>query len=103
VHHDQEIFDLEMERIFAKSWLPVAHESEIPNPGDYVRRYAGLDSCLIVRDKDGGISALLNACSHRGMMLCKDEKGNRAAFRCPYHGWTFNKSGKFVGAPFERQ
>ena len=103
VYHDQEIFDLEMEHLFAKSWLPVAHESEIPNPGDYVRRYAGLDSCLIVRNDDMSISALLNACTHRGMSLCKDEKGNRANFKCPYHGWAFNKKGKLLGAPFEKQ
>src|SRR3546814_6608001 len=56
VHHDQEIFDLEMERIFTRSWLPVAHESEIPNPGDFVRRYAGQDSCLVVRRDDGSRS-----------------------------------------------
>lgn len=101
VHHDQEIFDLEMERIFARSWLPVAHESEIPKSGDYVRRFAGQDSCLIVRNEDGSISALLNACTHRGMALCRDEKGNAQTFKCPYHGWAFNKKGKFVGAPFE--
>lgn len=103
VHHDQEIFDLEMEKIFSKSWLPVAHESEIPNPGDYVRRFAGQDSCLVVRDDDGGISILLNACSHRGMSLCRDEKGTKSNFKCPYHGWAFSKKGNFIGAPFEKQ
>jgi phenylpropionate dioxygenase-like ring-hydroxylating dioxygenase large terminal subunit len=103
VHHDQEIFELEMERIFARSWLPVAHESEIPNPGDYVRRYAGQDSCLVVRGDDGSISVLLNACSHRGMSLCRAEKGNSQTFKCPYHGWAFNKQGRYIGAPFERQ
>lgn len=102
VHHDQEIFDLEMEKIFARSWVPVAHESEIPNTGDYVRRYAGQDACLIVRNEDGSISALLNMCPHRGMTLCRDEKGSAQTFKCPYHGWAFNKRGKFVGAPFEQ-
>src|SRR3546814_16403633 len=74
VHHDQEIFDLEMERIFTRSWLPVAHESEIPNPGDFVRRYAGQDSCLVVRRDDGSIAVLLNACPQLGMALCREEK-----------------------------
>jgi phenylpropionate dioxygenase-like ring-hydroxylating dioxygenase large terminal subunit len=101
VHHDREIFDLEMERIFAHSWIPVAHESEIPKTGDYVRRFAGQDSCLIVRNEDGSISALLNACAHRGMALCRDEKGTAQTFKCPYHGWAYNKRGKFIGAPFE--
>jgi len=103
VHHDPEIFEMEMERIFARSWLPVAHESEIPNPGDFVRRYMGQDSCLVVRGDDGGISVLLNACSHRGMSLCREEKGRAANFKCPYHGWAFGKDGRFMGAPFEKQ
>jgi len=103
VHHDREIFDIEMERIFAKSWLPLAHESEIPNPGDFVRRNAGQDSCLVVRREDGSIAVLLNACSHRGMTLCREEKGNSQTFKCPYHGWAFGKDGRFLGAPFEKQ
>lgn len=103
VHHDQEVFDLEMQRIFAKSWLPVAHESEIPDTGDFVRRYMGQDSCLVVRGDDGRISVLLNACSHRGMSLCREEKGRATNFKCPYHGWAFNKQGHFMGAPFEKQ
>ena len=103
VHHDAEIFEMEMERIFAKSWLPVAHESEIPNPGDFVRRYMGQDSCLVVRGDDGRISVLLNACPHRGMSLCREEKGQAANFKCPYHGWAFSKEGRFIGAPFEKQ
>src|SRR3546814_7736408 len=65
VHHDQEIFDLEMERIFTRSWLPVANESEIPNTGDFVSRYAGQDSCLVVWRDDGSIAVLLNAGTHR--------------------------------------
>jgi phenylpropionate dioxygenase-like ring-hydroxylating dioxygenase large terminal subunit len=103
VHHDQEIFEIEMEKIFARSWLPVAHESEIPNAGDYVRRYMGQDSCLVVRDSNGAVNVLLNVCSHRGMSLCRAEQGNSSVFKCPYHGWAYDISGQFLGAPFERE
>jgi phenylpropionate dioxygenase-like ring-hydroxylating dioxygenase large terminal subunit len=91
-----------MRKIFARSWVPVAHESEIPNPGDYVRRYIGGDACLVVRGDDGEINVLLNACTHRGMSLCRAEAGNTDRFMCPYHGWVFDKKGGFGGAPFER-
>lgn len=103
VHHDPEIFELEMERIFTHSWIPVAHESEIPNPGDYVRRYIGQDSCLVVRGDDGEVNILLNVCPHRGMSICREEEGNSRGFTCPYHGWSFDKQGTFRGAPFERE
>jgi phenylpropionate dioxygenase-like ring-hydroxylating dioxygenase large terminal subunit len=102
VHHDQEIFDLEMEKIFARSWVPVAHEAEIPNRGDYVRRYIGQDSCLVVRGDSGEINVLLNVCTHRGMALCRAEQGNESVFRCPYHGFIFDQGGTFKGAPHER-
>jgi phenylpropionate dioxygenase-like ring-hydroxylating dioxygenase large terminal subunit len=102
VHHDPEIFELEMTRIFQRHWFPVAHETEIPNSGDYVRRYIGQDSCLVVRDQDGSINVLLNVCTHRGMSLCREEAGNTKQFRCPYHGYLFDTKGNFEGAPFER-
>ena len=79
------------------------HESEIPNPGDYVRRYIGQDSCLVVRGDDGEVNILLNVCPHRGMSICREEEGNSRGFTCPYHGWSFDKQGTFRGAPFERE
>ncbi|MCU1458769.1 MAG: hypothetical protein JWL73_2861 [Actinomycetia bacterium] len=103
VHQDREIFELEMEKIFARSWIPVAHESEIPNPGDFVRRYIGQDSCLVVRTESGAINVLLNVCTHRGMPLCREERGHTRTFRCPYHGWVFDPQGNVRGAPYEKE
>lgn len=102
VYEDAGVFELEMERIFARSWIPVAHESEIPEPGDFVRRNVGQDSCLVVRGDDGQVHVLLNACPHRGMSLCREEKGHSSGFKCPYHGWAFARDGRFLGAPFEK-
>ncbi len=103
VFADPEIHRLELERLFAKSWVGIAHESEIPEVGDYVVRQIGLDSVIVVRNREGDISVLLNACSHRGMEVCWAEKGRASAFTCPFHGWNFNLSGGLVGAPQERR
>jgi len=102
VLHDPEIHRLELKRIFARAWVIVAHESEIPNPGDFVTRYIGEDSVIVTRTADGEISILLNVCAHRGMPLCRADAGNEMSFKCPYHGWLFDGSGKLLGAPFER-
>ncbi len=51
---------MEMDRVFTRSRVSVAHESEIPDAGGYVPRYVGQDACLARRD-DGEVSALLNA------------------------------------------
>lgn len=42
IFNDAALFELERERerIFARSWIYIAHESEIPDPGDYVVRYS---------------------------------------------------------------
>src|ERR1700742_707097 len=44
----------EIERIFAKSWLYVGHESEIPDSGDFVRRPVGGRPVFMVRGRRTG-------------------------------------------------
>lgn len=98
-----EVYRLEMERIFARCWLFVAHESEIPSPGDYVTRYMGEHPVIVVRDEDGLIRVLLNVCRHHGMRICRADLGNSSHFRCPYHGFTYKNTGDLIGVPFEKE
>lgn len=99
VFHDEELFQAEVEKIFARNWNFLAHESEIPEPGDYVLRYVVDDRFVVVRDENGEIRVFLDACPHRGAAICRAEKGNSSHFRCPYHGWTFNNRGDLIGTP----
>lgn len=94
-----EIFDLEMERIFAKSWVFLGFESEIPKSGDFLQRKIGRDSVIVTRDGKGAIHVLANFCRHRGTKLCQTDVGNQSHFRCPYHGWVFKNNGDWIGAP----
>src|SRR5215471_261213 len=80
---DPEIFELELERIFDRVWVFVAHESEIPSPGDFVTREIGLDPVIVTRQTDGEIAALLNVCSHRGSRVCAADRGCAEYFACP--------------------
>lgn len=99
IFSDPEIYETEMEQIFGRNWVYVAHESEIASPGDYVLRYIGEDKFIVAKDEKGNIQVLLDACPHRGASVCRAEKGNSSHYRCPYHGWTFNNSGELVGTP----
>ncbi|MFE4663731.1 Rieske 2Fe-2S domain-containing protein [Streptomyces sp. NPDC056716] len=96
-------FQLEMERIFRRCWLFVAHESEIARPGDYVTRNLGGEDVIVTRDESGDIRAFLNSCTHRGTQLCRADLGNSSHFRCSYHGWTFSNSGDLKGVPERKQ
>jgi len=96
---DPQIHAQELERIFARSWLFVAHASEIPAPGDYVTRLTGVDPVVVARTEHDEIKVFHNSCRHRGMKVCRVDKGNTSHFRCPYHGWTYKNDGRLVGVP----
>jgi phenylpropionate dioxygenase-like ring-hydroxylating dioxygenase large terminal subunit len=100
IYSDPEIFELERERLFSRTWQFLAHESELPQPGDYVVRRILDDSFIVVRDEAGSVQVLLNMCRHRGMQVCRAEAGNASHFRCPYHAWTYRNDGQLVGVPF---
>jgi phenylpropionate dioxygenase-like ring-hydroxylating dioxygenase large terminal subunit len=100
VYSDPEVFELERERIFGRAWVFVAHESEIPEPGDYVVRRIVDDSLIVVRDDAGAVRVHFNMCIHRGMQVCRAEQGTASHFRCPYHGWSYRNDGSLAGLPF---
>lgn len=102
IYSDPDLFALEQERIFSRAWMFLAHESEIPDNGDYVVRRIGDDSFIVVRDEGGTVRALFNMCLHRGMQVCRAERGNTSHFRCPYHAWTYRNTGALNGVPFHR-
>lgn len=100
---DPEIYELELKKVFTRTWIFVAHESEIPNPGDFVNRYIGADPVIVARDAEGQIHVLLNSCTHRGAQVCRADFGNASTFRCPYHGWVFDNTGKLREVTLERE
>src|SRR5690348_16586653 len=97
---DAEIYAQEQERIFNRAWLFVAHESQIPKPGDYVLSRMGEESVIATRDKDGKVHVLLNSCRHRGNSVCRYDHGNTSFFTCTFHGWSYGNNGAIVALPF---
>ncbi|AEA69180.1 Rieske 2Fe-2S domain-containing protein [Pseudomonas brassicacearum subsp. neoaurantiaca] len=93
---DAELFALEMKHIFESGWVYLAHESQVPDINDYFTTYIGRQPVVITRDKQGSLHGLVNACAHRGAMLCRRKQGNKGSFTCPFHGWTFSNAGKLL-------
>lgn len=99
IFNDPAVHDAELRRIFARYWVFIGFESEIPNSGDYRLRRIGEDEFIFVRDSAGVVRVLFNGCRHRGGTVCRDDAGNTAMFRCPYHAWTYSTSGELLAVP----
>lgn len=93
---DEMLFELEMKHIFEGNWIYLAHESQLPNANDYYTTTIGRQPIVIARNRHGELNAFVNACTHRGAMLCRHKRGNRASYTCPFHGWTFSNGGKLL-------
>src|SRR3546814_1893185 len=88
-------FAREQDMIFRRAWLMVGRVEEVSEPGDFiVRDLPTLDANVIIsRGKDGNVRAFHNTCSHRGVALVCQERGNALTFRCPSHAWTYRADG----------
>ena len=78
-------------------WKP-----EIPGPGDDKTTYIGDTPVVVIRTDDGGLSAFVNRCAHRGTLLVRDTLGNAKDFTCVYHHWNYDQKGNLIGVPFLR-
>ncbi len=107
--HD--FFDWEVENVFRKEWLCLAHVSQIPEIGDFLNVDLLGEPLLVIRDKSGVVRAHSRVCPHRGMDIMppgfghdghhpaeardgKSDCGNTRLLLCPYHSWTFELDGR---------
>ena len=102
VYTDPAVFAAEVEAIFEGSWIYLAHESQIPEPGDYIAVWMGRQPVIVNRRADGTIGGLINACAHRGARLTPTERGRATTFVCRYHGWCYDTFGACTKVKDER-
>jgi phenylpropionate dioxygenase-like ring-hydroxylating dioxygenase large terminal subunit len=103
VYIDDEIFDLEMEHLFANTWVYVGHASQVPKAGDYISTRIGRQPLLMVRHSDGAVHVLFNRCPHKGVRITTEPCGNTGKFfRCPYHAWSFRTDGSLLAIPLRK-
>ncbi len=100
---DPAIYAQEQEQIFrGPVWNYVGLETELPTPGDYKATFVGDTPVVVSRDKDGSLHAFVNRCAHRGALVCREMRGNRASHVCVYHQWSYDLRGNLIGVPFRR-
>jgi Rieske 2Fe-2S family protein len=94
-----EIFARERERIFARQWVLVGHQSQLAEAGDFLLAAVAEESFVVIRDQRSVIRGFYNVCRHRGARLKEDACGHASAIQCPYHAWTYALDGRLIGAP----
>lgn len=100
---DPALYELEKQAIFGKTWLFLGHESQIPEPGDFVQAFMCETPIILARGNDGNVHATINSCSHRGLPVCRADSGNTKRFVCPYHNWSYTVEGNLVTIPQESE
>lgn len=102
VYTDPEVFQLEMERLWSRTWIYVGHASQVPQAGDFITVDIAAQPVIMVRHTDGSIRVLLNRCAHKGTKVVSDFAGNTGkTFRCPYHAWTYRTDGSLINIPLK--
>lgn len=88
----------ERERMWPHVWQFAAREEDLPEPGDFTVYENAGRSWLLSRQDDGSVRAFHNVCLHRGRKL-KTEDGHADRFVCPFHGFSWSRSGAYEGNP----
>ena len=90
----------EQRELFARRWLAVGREEDLPDPGSFLTQEIGAERVLVVRAEDLRLRAFYNVCRHRGARLVEEERGKlRGMIQCPYHAWSYGLDGSFRRAP----
>lgn len=103
MYEDADLFAEEMEKIFKRSWVWVAHDSEFPDKGSFKLSHVGLEPVIVVRDRKGVIHVMVNRCRHRAATVCEVKQGKTSSFQCPYHGWGYALDGSLRALPYPEQ
>ena len=102
VYTDPEVFQLEMERLWSRTWIYVGHASQVPEAGDYLTADIAAKPVIMMRQADGGIRVLMNRCAHKGTKVLGGVSGNTGkVIRCPYHAWTYRLDGSLAMIPLK--
>jgi len=102
VYVDGEVFELEMERLWSRTWVYVGHDSQVPKAGDYATADVAGRPVMMVRGEDGAVRVVMNRCAHKGAKLVSEGQGSVGRFfRCPYHAWAYELDGRVRAIPLK--
>jgi choline monooxygenase len=96
---NQELYQLELRNVFARSWQMVGRRDQVNEPGQYVTTDVADEPLVIVRGQDNVLRGFFNVCRHHAAAVMTEPEGTASQLRCPYHGWTYSLAGELKGTP----
>ncbi|HVW34208.1 MAG TPA: aromatic ring-hydroxylating dioxygenase subunit alpha, partial [Acidimicrobiia bacterium] len=99
----EELYRLERDELFRRTWVYAAHESELPEPGSYVVFDRTGAPIVVVRGADRVVRAFYNTCRHRNAPVVQGSCGTARRLTCTFHSWSYDLEGALVAVPDEFQ
>jgi phenylpropionate dioxygenase-like ring-hydroxylating dioxygenase large terminal subunit len=97
-YFDPARYESEVGLLFRRYPVVVAFSGQLRKPGDFVTHNDTGQPILVVRGTDGVLRAFLNVCRHRSATVEPKACGaGKRAFVCPYHGWSYDLTGRLLG------
>lgn len=97
-YFDPAQYQREIEVLFRRHPIVVGYSYQVRKAGDFFTHDATGQAIVVVRGTDGILRAFLNVCRHRSATVeAKPCGANKRAFVCPYHGWSYDLTGRLVG------
>lgn len=100
-YFDPEWYRREQQQIWGRNWVYSGRVNDLP-PMTMRRIEIAGQNLILVRDREGAITAFHNTCRHRGSELCSEneKKLSSRLISCPYHQWSYDLGGGLVRTPF---
>ena len=96
---DKDVYDLEKQTVFARSWQLACRLHQLREVGQYVTAEIAGEPIVIVRGNDNRLRGFFNVCRHHAAAVMTEPEGRASQLRCPYHGWTYSLEGELKGTP----
>lgn len=96
---DPRIAELERRAVWSRSWQLVARTAQVASAGQFVTAEVAGEPIVVVRGGDGELRAFFNVCRHHAAAVMTAPCGTVDRLRCPYHGWTYDLTGRLRGVP----
>ena len=97
---DADQWQAERARVLRRLPVVVAMSGQLTRPGDYATFELPDLPVLTVRGHDGLARVFVNACRHRGVMLCDAAAGHVGrTLVCPFHAWSYRTDGRLAAIP----